>query len=92
MIPQYEQGQKPSRGTNTFNFYRIMEAKSKEELALMGKEELEALALHLQDEVQSVEAALKSSRELKDMFYDRATLMEQRISLMLQLLKSWDVK
>lgn len=35
-----------------------MEKKTREELALMSKEELEAVVLHLQDEVSEVEASL----------------------------------
>lgn len=68
-----------------------MEAKTREELALMGKEELEALVLHLQDEVASLQATIKAAREMKDMFYDRAMLMESRLMLMQQLLKSWEM-
>lgn len=69
-----------------------MEAKTREELALMGKEELEALVLHLQDEVACNEATIKAAREMKDMFYDRATLMESRLTLIQQLLMSWELK
>lgn len=68
-----------------------MEAKTREELALMGKEELEAVVLHLQDEVASLQATIKAAREMKNMFYERATLMESRLMLIQQLLKSWEM-
>lgn len=69
-----------------------MEKKTIEELALMGKEELEAVVLHLQDEVDEVEASLTASREMKNIFYDKMRAMEVRMEILMQLLKSWDVK
>lgn len=69
-----------------------MEKKTREELALMGKEELEAVVLHLQDEVEEVEASLTVSREMKDLFYDKMRAMEVRLEILMQLLKSWGVE
>lgn len=69
-----------------------MEKKTREELALMGKEELEAVVLHLQDEVEEVEAFLTASREMKDLFYDKMRAMEVRLEILMQLLKSWGVE
>lgn len=69
-----------------------MEKKTREELALMGKEKLEAVVLHLQDEVEEVEASLTASREMKDLFYDKMRAMEVRLEILMQLLKSWGVE
>lgn len=66
-----------------------MEKKTREELALMGKEELEALVLHLQDEVEGAESSLEASRELRDMYFNKARAMEGRMDILVQLLKSW---
>lgn len=69
-----------------------MELKTREELTLMSKEELEALVLHLQEEISSLFTAAEGLRETKNMFFERATLMEERLTLLMQMLKSWEVK
>ena len=74
------------------DIYRIMEKKTREELALMGKEELEAVVLHLQDEVDELEASLTASREMKNLFYNKMRAMEVRVEILMQLLKSWGVE
>lgn len=69
-----------------------MEKKTREELALMSKEELEVVVLHLQDEISEVEVSLTASREMKDLFYDKMRAMEVKMKILMQLLKSWGVE
>lgn len=66
-----------------------MERKTKEDFAQMSKEELEVVAIHLQDRVESLEAAVVSTREVKDMFYNKANMMEARLDILFSLLKNW---
>ena len=66
-----------------------METRTQEELALMSKEELEVMVLHLQDEVSKIEAELSASRSIKDMFYDKAERLEQRFTVLMNLLNTW---
>lgn len=66
-----------------------METRTQEELALMSKEELEVMVLHLQDEVIKMTASLSTARELKDMFYDKAERLEQRFTVLMNLLDTW---
>lgn len=72
--------------------YRIMEKKTREEIAQMSKEELEGMVMNLQDEVNNANAALSAARDMKDIFYDKAKMMEVRMEVMMKLLKSWGMK
>jgi hypothetical protein len=69
-----------------------MEKKTREEIALMSNEELEGMVMNLQDEVHNANAALSVAREMKDLFYDKAKMMEMRMEVMMKLLKSWGMK
>lgn len=69
-----------------------MEKKTREEIAQMSKEELEGMVMNLQDEVNNANAALSVAREMKDLFYDKAKMMEMRMEVMMKLLKSWGMK
>lgn len=66
-----------------------METRTQEELAMMSKEELEVLVLHLQDEVSKMMASLSTARDLKDMFYEKAERLEQRFTVLMNLLDTW---
>ena len=69
-----------------------MEKKTREEIAQMSKEELEGMVMNLQDEVNNANAALSAARDMKDIFYDKAKMMEMRMEVMMKLLKSWGMK
>ena len=69
-----------------------MEKKTREEIAQMSKEELEGMVMNLQDEVNNANAALSAARDMKDIFYDKAKMMEVRLEVMMKLLKSWGMK
>lgn len=69
-----------------------MEKKTREEIAQMSKEELEGMVMNLQDEVINANAALSAARDMKDIFYDKAKMMEVRMEVMMKLLKSWGMK
>lgn len=69
-----------------------MEKKTREEIAQMSKEELEGMVMNLQDEVNNANAALSAARDMKDIFYDKAKMMEVRMEVMMKLLKSWGMK
>lgn len=68
-----------------------MEARTKEELTLMGKEKLEVLVLHLQDELQGLRALLNHTEEMRTYYFTKLNEMEARMDVLLRLLKSWGV-
>lgn len=69
-----------------------MEKKSREMLALMSKEELEALVLHLQDEVDNVINLNAKAIRFNDELKASLSRMEMRMQILMELLKSWGEK
>lgn len=66
-----------------------MGKKSKEELALMSSEELQAMVLHLQDEVDHVVNLNAKAVRLNDELNASLCKMEMRMQILMELLKSW---
>lgn len=69
-----------------------MGKKSKEELALMSSEELQAMVLHLQDEVDHVVNLNAKAVRLNDDLNANLCKMEMRMQILMELLKSWGEK
>lgn len=69
-----------------------MGKKSKEELALMSSEELQAMVLHLQDEVDHVVNLNAKAVRLNDELNANLCKMEMRMQILMELLKSWGEK
>lgn len=66
-----------------------MEKRTREELALMSKEEMEALVMHLQEEAATYKEKWETAAQHRDLFYKQANKMEERINLMQRMLASW---
>lgn len=66
-----------------------MEKRTKEELVAMSHEELEALVMHLQHEVEEMASSLSASREIKNVFQEKCEAMECRLNILHLLLESW---
>lgn len=68
-----------------------MEQKTREEIALMSKEELEVLVLHQQEREQTLEKELTDSDEMRMYYYRKVVEMEARLDVLMNLLKTWGV-